>query len=205
MLLEANNLCSKINVPLTLSIPTHNTRSRRCDTEEAENIHEIITNLSEYMQEKVSEEFGVRFDSKNIDILKSFGALDPANENYLNYSSLEFLIDHFHFLDINRSLLKMELDRAKTDLRLGLPVSNKRCENLMKLIFLKNTVATSTASVERVFSGMNRTCTKLRSKLTPERLGDYLTISMYRELVTNIDIDKLITKWSKLIARRVIV
>ena len=205
VLLEANDLCSKINVPLTLSIPTHNTRSRTGDTEEAENIHEIITNLSEYMQEKVKEEFGVRFDSKNIEILKSFGALDPGNENYLNYSSLEFLLDHFHFLDIDRSLLKMELDRAKTDLRLGLPISMKRCENLLKLIFLKNTVATSTASVERVFSGMSRTCTKLRSKLTPERLGDYLTISMNRELVQNLDIDKMITNWSKLVARKVIV
>ena len=70
---------------------------------------------------------------------------------------------------------------------------------------LKNTVATSTASVERVFSGMNRTCTKLRSKLTPEWLGDYLTISMNRELVQTLDIDKMITKWSKLVARKVIV
>ena len=157
------------------------------------------------MQEKVNEEFDVRFDSKNIEILKSFGALDAGNENYLNYSSLEFLLDHFHFMDANRSLLKVELDRAKTDLRLGLPVSDKRCENLMKLIFLKNTVATSTASVERVFSGMNRTCTKLRSKLTPEWLSDYLTISMNRELVVNLDIERLVTKWSKLIARRVIV
>ena len=194
MLLEANNLSSKINVPLTLSLPTHNTRSRRGDTEEAENIHQIITDLSEYMQEKVNEEFDVRFDSKNIEILKYFGALDAGNENYLNYSSFEFLLDLFHFMDANRSLLKVELDRAKTDLRLGLPVSDKRCENLMKLIFLKNTVATSTASVERVFLGMNRTCTKLRSKLTLERLSDYLTISMNRELVVNLDIERLVTK-----------
>ena len=52
---------------------------------------------------------------------------------------------------------------------------------------------------------MNRTCTKLRSKLTPEQLGDYLTISMNRELVQTLDIDKMITKWSKLVARKVIV
>ena len=74
VLLEANNLSSKINVPLTLSLPTHNTRSRRGDTEEAENIHQIITDLSEYMQEKVNEEFDVRFDVR---ILKFRSLLEP--------------------------------------------------------------------------------------------------------------------------------
>ena len=86
-----------------------------------------------------------------------------------------------HTLDINRTFLKMELERAKVDVCLGLPVSKNRCSNLMKLITLKNTVATSTASVERAFSGMNRICSKLRTKLTPDRLGDYLCISMNRD------------------------
>ena len=100
------------------------------------------------MQEKIRDEFEVRFDSKNIEILKSFTALDSGNDEYLNYNVLEYVLDHFTFLDINRSILKIELERVKLDLNIGLPISKGRCENLMKLISLKNTVATSMASVE---------------------------------------------------------
>ena len=62
MLLQANNLSSQIDIPLTLSLQTHNKISIRGDTEEAENIYQIITDLSEYMHEKLKE-FGVRFNS----------------------------------------------------------------------------------------------------------------------------------------------
>ena len=73
--------------------------------------------------------------------------LDPSKENYLKYEDLDYLVEHFTFLNTNRSILKIELDRFKTDLRLGLPISEKRCENLKRIITLKNTVATSTALV----------------------------------------------------------
>ena len=81
----------------------------------------------------------------------------------------------------------LELERAKTDLWLGLPISQKWCKNLLKLINLKNTVATSTASLKCVFLGMNHTYKNLRSKLMPERLGDFLTISMNKDLDRNLD------------------
>ena len=201
---EANNLSDKIHVPLTMNLSIHYTRSSRVP-EEAENIISMIEDLNEYMQEKIRDEFDVRFDSKNIEILKSFTALDSGNDEYLNYNVLEYVLDHFTFLDINRSILKIELERVKLDLNIGLPISKGRCENLMKLISLKNTVATSTASVERVFSGMNRTCSKLRAKLTPERLGDYLCISMNRDIAEQLDVDSLINSWSKKISRKVAV
>ena len=39
---EAENLSEKIDVPLMLSLSTHNTRGHRGDTEQAENLHQII-------------------------------------------------------------------------------------------------------------------------------------------------------------------
>ena len=91
---------------------------------------------------------------------------------YLDIDTLGYLAEHFDCLDINRSVLKLALSRAKIDFRLGLPISKKRCANLMKLINLKNTIATSTATAERSFSAINRACSKLRSKPTLSRLGD---------------------------------
>ena len=148
------------------------------------------------MQEKVREEFGVCFVSKNIKILKCFGALDPGNKNYLNYNSLEYLLNHFHFLDINCSLLKKNRSMAW---------SSCQPEKVWESVEAYLPVATSTASVERVFSGMNRTCKKLKSKLIPERLGDYITISINREIAVKLDLNKIIDKWSQVVARKVII
>lgn len=202
ILAEAHDLSEKINVPLSMNLSIHNTRANKESNAEGK-VESLVKNVHGFMQEKVAEEFQVRFESKNIKILHALTALDPSKENYLDFDVMELLVDHFTFLDINRSLLKIELERAKVDLRLGLPVSKKRCENLMKLITLKNTISTSTASVERVFSGMNRVCTKLRTKLTPEKLGDTLCISMNRDLAESLDIDNLISMWSSKLSRRV--
>ena len=97
------------------------------------------------MKEKIDEEFNVRFDTKNFEVMKSFEALDASKGYYLDEGTLKYLVDHFHCLDINQSILKLELVRAKKDFLLGVPISESRCQNLMKLVALKNTMATSTA------------------------------------------------------------
>ena len=68
---------------------------------------------------------------------------------------------------------------------------------------MKNTVVASTAYVERVFSGMIQSCTKHRTKLLPDKLGDFLTIHMNRDMTANLDLDQIVDSWSKLVARRV--
>jgi hypothetical protein len=115
----------------------------------------------------------------------------------------EHLSTLFDCLNINRSILKLELFWAKEDFQLGLPISENRSDNLMKLVKLKNTIATSTATVERSFSALNRVCSKLRSKLTPSRLGDLLCITLNQDLVPAIDIDVLIHSWASKGNRRV--
>ena len=122
---------------------------------------------------------------------------------YLDIDTLGYLVAHFDCLDINRSVLKLALSRAKIDLRLGLPISKKRCANLMKLINLKNTIATSTATAERSFSAVNKVCSELRSKPTPSRLGDLLCIVLNKDLVSELDIDGLINSYASKADRRV--
>ena len=106
------------------------------------------------MQDKMGEEFKMQFDSNNLELLKSFGVLDPGYDKYLDFNTFQYCIDHYKFLGINCSLLKSELERAKIDLWLELPISYKRCKTLMKLINMKNTMVASTAYVEHVFYGM---------------------------------------------------
>ena len=123
---------------------------------------------------------------------------------YLDIDTLGYLVEHFDCLDINRSALKLELSRAKIDFRLGLPISEKRCANLMKLINLKNAIATTTATAERSFSAMNRVCSELRSKADPKQTrGPLLCIALNKDLVPQLDIDGLINSWASKADRRV--
>ena len=104
----------------------------------------------------------------------------------------------FSCLNTNRSILELEIERAEVDYRLGLPINPKRLPNLTTLIAVKNTISTSTTSVERAFSGMNRICTKLRSTLLPERLSDLLCISLNRDVVDLLDLDEVVTAWGNM-------
>ena len=55
----------------------------------------------------------------------------------------------------------MEVERAMKDFQLGIPINPNRADNLIKLISIKDSITTYSASVERAFSGMNRICSKI--------------------------------------------
>lgn len=194
LLKDAEKFFETIGIPMDVNLSIVRTRSTAA---QQSNIKSSISELNSYMKEKIDEEFKVRFDAKNIEIMKSFEALDASKECYLDEGTLSYLVEHFHCLEINQSILKLELVRAKTDLLLGVPISESRCTNLMRLVALKNTMATTTASVERSFSAMNRVCNKIRSRITASRLGDLLCITLNKDLVKELDIGSLIDLWSK--------
>ena len=199
-------VASEADVGVSLTVRNHNTRGRHAENEEAENLQEIIQSLHDYMQRKIGEEFEARFNNSNIELLQCFAAFDAGKrDTYLDFNLLKSLVEKFPFLNIENAFLEMEIARARRDFSEGVPFSRMRCLNITKLMCLKNTVATSTASVERVFSGMNRTCTKLRSKLTPEHLGDFLTISMNRDISNKLDVEELVELWSNAGPHRIFV
>ncbi|XP_028394504.1 uncharacterized protein LOC114518700 [Dendronephthya gigantea] len=167
-------------------------RKRSTSTRQSDfNLQGSINEMNLYMREKLNE------------VMKSFEALDASKECYLDDGTLEHLVNRFHCLDVNHSILKLELVRAKQDFQLGLPISESRCQNLMKLVALKNTVATSTASAERAFSAMNRVCNKIRSRTTASRLADLLCITLNKDLVADLDINSLVDLWAKKSKRRI--
>lgn len=204
---EAAEECSKkMGIPLVLDNTIHNTRSggfERSEEEIEAQLKNAITALNSYMQAKLEEEFKVRFDDKNVDILKACEAFDAASENFLDFEKLLYMVDHFDCLNVNRTLLKTEARKAKYEISLGLPMRRRGMENLMKLINVKNTLSTSSASVERAFSAMNRICTKLRSSLTSERLSDLMCVTLNRDIALHLDIDTLIKKWASICNRRI--
>ena len=77
--------------------------------------------LNTYMQRKVKEGFAICFEAKNIEVMRAFEALDASKENYLDIKTLDCLIDHFECLNVNRSILMIEISRAKLNFEMGLP------------------------------------------------------------------------------------
>ena len=201
LLKDTEKFFESIGVPMDVNLDSFAIVATRSATEQQSdsnrNLQSSISKMNSYMKEKIDEEFNIRFDAKNFEVMKSFEALDASKECYLDEGTLRYLVDHFHCLEINQSVLKLELVRATNDFQLGLPISERRCQNLMRLIALKNTMATSTASVERAFSAMNRVCNKIRSRITASRLADLLCITLNNDLVKELDIDNLTDLWSK--------
>ena len=201
LLKDTEKFFESIGVPMYVNLDSFAIVATRSTTEQQSdsnrNLESSISKMNSYMKEKIDEEFNIRFDAKNFEVMKSFEALDASKECYLDEGTLRYLVDHFHCLEMNQSVFKLELVRAKNDFQLGLPISERRCQNLMRLIALKNTMATSTASVERAFSAMNRVCNKVRSRIMASRLADLLCITLNNDLVKELDIDNLIDLWSK--------
>ena len=129
-------------------------------------------------------------------------ALDASSSNYLNVNMLKILAESFPCYEINQTVLRIEADRAKHDFDLGIPLNKTRIENLHKLVTLKNTTATTTVTVERAFSGMNRICTKIRSKVTPDRLSDLLFLALNKDILMAMDLVKLVRDWAQQKGRR---
>ena len=139
--IKINECSEKTGIPLEMTMPIHRTRSSAIAED---SINNMISDLNAYMKRKIEKEFQIRFDSKNIQIMKAFEALDASKPCYLDIDTLDYLVQHFDCLGINRSVLKLELLRATDDFQKRLPISEKRSPNLIKLVNLKKTIATST-------------------------------------------------------------
>ena len=201
--IESNEISRKTGNPLALcdTMPIYNTRSRATTvTTPDDQDHQI--KLKEFIGE-LNNEFNIRFDSKNMNLLRAINALNAGSDTYLNLSEFDVLLNTFSCLNINRSILELEVKRAKVDYRLGLPMNPNRLPNLRTLIAVKNTISTSTASVERAFCGMYRIFTKLRSTLLPERLSEILCISLNKDVGELLDLDEVVTAWGNMRNRRV--
>ncbi|CAB4013421.1 Hypothetical predicted protein [Paramuricea clavata] len=144
LLKDTEKFLESIGIPMDVNLDCFAIVRTRYGTRQQSNsnLESSISEMNTYMKEKIDEEFNVRFDAKNFEVMNSFEALDASKECYLDKGVLMYLVDYFHCLEINQSNLKLELVRAKEDFLLGVPISESRCQNLMKLVVA--TMATST-------------------------------------------------------------
>lgn len=79
---EARIYSEKIGIPLSLQLelPIHVTCSAAANSAANNVVKKTMEDLNTYMQQKVKEEFAIRFEAKNIEIMSMFKALDASQE-----------------------------------------------------------------------------------------------------------------------------
>ena len=156
----------------------------------ATTINELIREINSFVKKKIQDSLKKRFSKESLEILQCFDALDDSNSNYFDIEKLNQIADQFEdCLNISKAILAVEAQRAKEDNQLGLPICTKRSKNLNMIMQIKNTVATTTATAESVFSAMNRICTNLRASTSADRLENLVIIAMNKDMVPSIDVN----------------
>ena len=96
-------------------MPIHNTRAATVTDYQDHQVEEFFGELNAELRKKINDEFNVRFDSKNIDILRAINVLNAGSDTYLDLNELDVLLDTFSCLDINMSILALEIERAEVE------------------------------------------------------------------------------------------
>ena len=93
--MKIDEYSEKTGIPLEMTMPIHQTRSSAIAEDSVNN---TISDLNAYMKSKIEEEFQIRFDRKNIQIMKAFEALDASKPCHLDIGILDYLVQHFDCL-----------------------------------------------------------------------------------------------------------
>lgn len=118
LLKDTEKFFESIGVPVDVNLDSFAIVATRLTTEQQSdsnrNLESSISKMNSYVKEKIDEEFNVRFDAKNFEVVKSFEALDDPKECFLDEGTLMYLVDHFHYLEIIQSILKLEMVERRT-------------------------------------------------------------------------------------------
>jgi hypothetical protein len=139
-------------------------------------------------------------------IIRAVAHCYSTSEDFLNPASMQPLIHAYNIKgDISSEIVVFKnILRNKNVQPTSLPemlMALKPKEGfpaLTKLLQLVLTIPVANVAVERSFSTLRRTRNYLRTKMGEERLSSLAMMSIERELAQDIDLEKVIDKFSKL-------
>ena len=197
------DICSDIDIHTEYEDPIHATRKTLCDyfkLSKADGKTKVVDQLSKLKDtavKKLIKELDHRFNEMKSNVIGSLHTLDASSAQYLEYSRMEPLIEHYRDqISVDETLLEAECSRAKLSLETGNSIVPELYPNLIKIIQLYKSLPVNTATVERGFSCMNRIISYVRNSLTSERASDLMLLSINKDLLTDINTDHVIKKWA---------
>jgi hypothetical protein len=190
---SAKELCATVGITLDYEEPVYVSRQ---DSTESACPREFCERLKAASVPMLLQELERRFSGENTEILGALEALDASKSVYLDYATLSRLVAKFgDSLHIDSALLKTECERAKILIAAGKNIDPELYPNLFKVIAISKTLPVGTATVERSFSAMNRILSWARNSLDSSLANDFMLLSMNKDLLKRIDLDKVLDRW----------
>ena len=156
---EILKYASKICDHIGISLSTRNI-SRSIKVSEKIYAEQVLDKLHNVAIPCIMNELQARFGVDSSRLLASFEGLNASSESLLDSKSLEPVVRHYgEALNINKSLLNIELTRAKIAPHDGMYISCTMYPNLAKIKQLTATLPVTSATVERSFSAFRRIMT----------------------------------------------
>lgn len=170
----------------------------------------------EYLEtvDRLIAEFDRRF-TDNLPVLSTLEALDPSSTKFMDAGLLKQFSELYSEMDIDQILLEAQAGIAKRflleeeakpknfmdviDNIETLPVAYSE---IIKVLHIAATLPVTTASNERLFSGLEIVKNYLRSTTGDDRLSHLLLIFAEKDLVKNLDFDQLVDDFAKMKPRR---
>ena len=155
-------------------------------------ITKLFTSTYRYFEQRFSDQ----------DLLAGLDGLDATQpDKYLKLSELKPLVSKYEkILNLNKTSLQMELYQVREAPQSYNPSNH---QNVTKLLSVKNTIAASSCTPERVFSAMNRIKSPKRSTLQDERTGDLVLLSYERNITKELDLETILVQFEEMENRRV--
>lgn len=160
--------------------------------------------------DKIITELQLRF-SNNRKLFNGLSSLQPGHKNFLNLSDLLSIAGFYNNIctDWDEEALKAEcillkrLISKKTEIKTMLELLKlleeyyPAFENIYVLTKIAMTIPASTASPERSFSCLSRVKTYTRTTMLNERLSAVSILSIEKERIQNINLDKIVDIFAK--------
>ena len=152
--------------------------------------------------DKFLAELSNRFDEKNVVIMNGVSSCMPTSSIFLSFSQLKDFAEVYGIgtetLEVECRLLKIHFSQfhpdvtSLADLGSYLLVCQPAHQTVSELVRIALTIAVTSTESERSFSTMKRIKTRLRTRMTEDRLSDLSILSIKKEIAQKLQDDSII-------------
>ena len=137
--------------------------------------------------------------------MKGIAACSPSSSTFLSCKDLEQFAEEYTIetetIQVEASLLsnvtanKPDIN-SMADFRNYLYSSQPAYKSILKLVHIALTIAVTSAECERSFSSLKRIKTRLRTRMTEERLSDLAILAIEKETAETVDFDSVLDQFA---------
>ena len=166
---------------------------------------ELRTQFYILVLNKFLVELSLHFDDKNIVIMKGIAACSPPSSSFLSYEDLKPFVENYNTATdtlqvevtlLNNTVTKKSKIKSMVAFRNYLYSSQPAYKSIFQLTQIALTIAVTSAECERSFSTLKLIKTRLRTKMTEERLADLAILAIEREIVKTLNFDDILDQFA---------